>query len=214
MPQNKNILEIKKVIPHVGGWLKVKLSKPTIDKLWTYAKKAKEDYRGNLAGNISKEFKMIDENNWFFDSVLQDLIGAYQKDFSNLGGTFLTHDHKYILNQWWINYQKQNEFNPIHDHSGVYSFVIWMQIPYDVKEQRDLPFVKGSNSPRASVFEFTYIDILGHLCHGPYDAAEGYMLFFPSKLKHQVYPFYKCSKERISINGNIYLNSDAKLIRE
>ena len=43
MPQNKNILEIKKVIPHVGGWLKVKLSKPTIDKLWTYAKKAKED---------------------------------------------------------------------------------------------------------------------------------------------------------------------------
>ena len=97
MPQNKNILEIKKVIPHVGGWLKVKLSKPTIDKLWTYAKKAKEDYRGNLAGNISKEFKMIDENNWFFDSVLQDLIGAYQKDFSNLGGTFLTHDHLSLI---------------------------------------------------------------------------------------------------------------------
>ena len=208
MPQNKHILEVKKTIPYVGGWLKVKLSQPTMDKLWTYTKKATQDYRRNLAGNISKEFKMIDENNWFFNNVLQDLIATYQKDFSNCAGTFLTHDHRYILNQWWINYQKQNEFNPIHDHSGVYSFVIWMQIPYDAKKQRDLPFVKSSNSPRASAFEFTYLDILGHLCHSAYDASEGYMLFFPSKLKHQVYPFYTSNKDRISISGNISLDPE------
>ena len=29
------------------------------------------------------------------------------------------------------------------------------------------------------------------------------MLFFPSKLNHVVYPFYKCDEERISISGNV-----------
>ena len=32
---------------------------------------------------------------------------------------------------------------------------------------------------------------------------EGVILLFPSRLRHQVYPFYNCDKERISISGNI-----------
>ena len=31
------------------------------------------------------------------------------------------------------------------------------------------------------------------------------MLFFPAWLKHQVYPFYECEEERITISGNIDL---------
>ena len=37
--------------------------------------------------------------------------------------------------------------------------------------------------------------------------AEGTMLFFPSTLKHQVYPFYNCDEERISISGNVSLDT-------
>ena len=29
------------------------------------------------------------------------------------------------------------------------------------------------------------------------------MLFFPSSLSHQVYPFYECEEERITISGNV-----------
>ena len=32
---------------------------------------------------------------------------------------------------------------------------------------------------------------------------EGTILFFPSELKHTVYPFYNCEEDRISISGNI-----------
>ena len=39
---------------------------------------------------------------------------------------------------------------------------------------------------------------------------EGKMLFFPSKLLHQVYPFYNCDEDRISISGNININEYAK----
>ena len=42
MPQNKHILEVKKTIPYVGGWLKVKLSQPTMDKLWKPRKTIEE----------------------------------------------------------------------------------------------------------------------------------------------------------------------------
>ena len=40
---------------------------------------------------------------------------------------------------------------------------------------------------------------------------EGTILFFPAKLQHGVYPFYNCDEDRISISGNIMLNT-AKLL--
>jgi hypothetical protein len=33
--------------------------------------------------------------------------------------------------------------------------------------------------------------------------AEGYMVMFPSQLKHEVFPFYENDGERISISGNV-----------
>ena len=29
----------------------------------------------------------------------------------------------YYMREWWVNYQYQHEFNPLHDHTGAYSFV-------------------------------------------------------------------------------------------
>ena len=37
---------------------------------------------------------------------------------------------------------------------------------------------------------------------------EGTMLFFPSELLHGVNPFYNCSDDRVSISGNVLLNSE------
>ena len=35
--------------------------------------------------------------------------------------------------------------------------------------------------------------------------SEGMMYVFPSTLYHQVYPFYECDEERVSISGNLFL---------
>ena len=110
----------------------------------------------------------------------------------------------------WVNYQKQTEFNPTHDHKGVYSFVIWMQIPTEYNEQKENPIAKNSNSEVVSNFSFDYRDILGQYRYFTYEMSkemEGKMLFFPSKLTHTVYPFYNCSEDRISISGNIFLDT-------
>ena len=40
---------------------------------------------------------------------------------------------------------------------------------------------------------------------------EGIMLFFPSTLQHQVYPFYNCDDVRISVSGNLSLDVTKEL---
>ena len=107
------------------------------------------------------------------------------------------------MREWWVNYQHQNEFNPSHDHIGIYSFVMWLQIPTDHKEQnKDNP----CNIKLTSSFQFSYLDIIGRMRQISYDldkSWEGTMIFFPSKLVHQVYPFYNNDGSRISVSGNI-----------
>lgn len=66
--------------------------------------------------------------------------------------------------------------------------------------------IKGPGN-KAGDFEFTYTNILGQLCSAvlPTDKAfEGKICLFPSKLHHQVFPFYSSDEYRISISGNVF----------
>ena len=60
------------------------------------------------------------------------------------------------------------------------------------------------------VYHSDYRNILGHEVGCIYEMSpemEGTMLFFPSELHHEVYPFYKCDQERISISGNLMFDT-------
>ena len=62
----------------------------------------------------------------------------------------------------------------------------------------------------ASCFEFVYKDILGKDVTYDYRLSskdEGVMLLFPSKMSHVVYPFYNCDEDRVSVSGNIEINT-------
>ena len=114
------------------------------------------------------------------------------------------------LNTFWVNYQKKHEFNPIHNHSGLFSFVIWLKIPYDHEDQCKLPFLDGmvDEGKAAGEFQFQIFDILGKQFSLPYKLGkefEGKMLLFPSQLRHLVNPFYETDEDRVSISGNISL---------
>ena len=68
-----------------------------------------------------------------------------------------------ILSSWWVNYQYKTEFNPYHDHTGAYSFAIFMKIPYSWDQQKDLPQFRDIqiHNRKPGNFEFEYIDTLG-----------------------------------------------------
>jgi hypothetical protein len=115
----------------------------------------------------------------------------------------------YILNRFWVNYQKKYEFNPVHNHTGVFSFVIWLKIPSSHKKECELPFIKHAILKHPNTFQMLFVNSLGDISQLNYDLEpedEGKMLFFSSKYHHCVYPFYLSDEERISVSGNIGLD--------
>ena len=61
-------------------------------------------------------------------------------------------------------------------------------------------------------FEFEHLDPYGDIVNTAYrldSSYEGYMVFFPAKLRHMVYPFYETKEPRISIAGNIWCKTKA-----
>ena len=82
-----------------------------------------------------------------------------------------------------------------------------MKIPVDFEKQND---GYDTNNPMKSAFQFAYTNIMGEIKTEEYHLTpedEGPMLFFPSGLHHQVYPFYNCDQERITVSGNISINT-------
>jgi len=207
---------ISKFDPDNFGWLYTKLSKDEINHLWRCIKSGGEDNKSGLAGNISSSNLIKDEGNLFYDNILSKFIEKYDQEYPRYTSKAFRINPEvasevcYTLSTMWVNRQKQYEFNPLHDHLGLFSFVVWMKIPTNWKDQKKIPISKESNSSSISNFSFSYTNILGESWEQHINMSsemEGVIVFFPSSLRHQVYPFFNCEEERISISGNIVFNS-------
>ena len=141
------------------GFIKSKLNKEAMDRLNLYIKNKKEKWDNKLAGNISDSFNIEDKDNWFFKNVLLKLLNEYEQgDMQAIVPAILTQHCQYVLNSFWVNFQKKHEFNPVHSHNGaVFSFVVWIEIPSSFKKEKQLRFVKTSNSPCPNTFEFIFL---------------------------------------------------------
>ena len=193
----------------------IQLNQESLDYLWANIRKAQElknVVSDNLAGNIESSIALDDPRNHIVNFILpqaysQDQIQAvFSRELNHCSAKFnsLLGAKKLlpVLDSLWVNFQKKYEFNPLHNHSGVFSFVIWMQIPYSSTEESSIHFVKSSNYPSAG--RFCFVDSLGESTYIDTPAGtQGLMCIFPSFLKHIVYPFYTSSDYRISVSGNI-----------
>ena len=196
------------VSPMRQGWLEYKLSSKELQHVWDKVKnKDKEYHSNNLAGNNISRYTLENNDNWFFLNTLCPLLDIYGNTYGNMGKDMPMHNkYTYHLQSWWVNYQKQHDFNPTHHHKGLYSFVIWLKIPIEFSDQNK-EYV--TNTPWNSSFCFEMTNMLGQIQHYAYQLGkldEGTMLFFPSDLQHTVYPFYNCNEDRITVSGNILLD--------
>ena len=173
------------------------------------AAKNEQDFSHKLAGQIRKETGYSDKSRDKIVPYLAPYLGVYDQMFQKYQAKNYEKKPEYTLTALWCNFQRQHEFNPPHDHSGIYSFVIWMQIPTSYEEQKKLPICAESNAHGSiSNFGFHYTNSVGRVSQFFYNMekeAEGYMIMFPSEMKHEVFPFYENDGERISISGNIGL---------
>jgi hypothetical protein len=188
------------------GYMQSKVSSDILEQLKNEAKFILKNqgqfskYNKELAGNLEKEYS-TDKSKEILEADLITLANEYHKHSKE--------NEQYPnwrIKDLWINFQKKYEHNPMHNHSGDLSFVLWITIPYDLKEELSLPNCKNSNTPVNSLFEFIFTDFLGRVVTSRIDvdkSYEGTLVMFPSALNHMVHPFYTSDDYRISISGNL-----------
>ena len=181
--------------------IKVKARDTLIQQLREEAKKSKIDYRKNLAGIIGKEKGYTAESRNRLVPEMSKYLGAYDQMYQRYTNKPYETKPKYFLSALWINYQKQNEFNPPHDHDGALSFVVYLDVPEKLK-QENAEYIGKSCGPGG--IQFMYGEgnrqSITFMSHFP---EVGDMFIFPAWLKHWVAPFQsKCT--RISVSGNIH----------
>jgi len=163
-----------------------------------------------LVSNFANEYTLPKCHD-YVEKLLKPYALDYFRNSELWSNNLVTDDHEVNTNikmtPLWVNFQKKYEFNPIHRHSGVLSFVIWIDIPYRKEDEK---YIKSDNSVAAApgCFSFVYTDILGGVkTHWiPADCTyNNTMVLFPAGLNHCVYPFYTSDKYRISVAGNFSL---------
>tara|TARA_R110000744_G_C19180551_1_gene542685 strand:+ start:61 stop:816 length:756 start_codon:yes stop_codon:yes gene_type:complete len=170
-----------------------------------------EDWKENAAGNISR-CNLIDKDNWFYETVLKQLTERmFYRDWDAYYKYHVEKEEplpKFKLGELWVNYQKKHEYAALHNHECLYSFVIFVKIPTHYEEQHVPPKKLKSHlsiQSFSSSFQFVWSKV-GKCERRTFQLSpdyEGRMLFFPAWLLHQVYPFYECEEERITISGNV-----------
>ena len=131
-----------------AGILEYKLSKSELDYIWKCVENKKGDMKKTLIGHITGSYELEDSNDQFFKGVLLPLINTYGGTYKDMGRVVpisTSHPCHWIMNSWWVNYQNQGEYNPLHDHTGVYSFAMWLKIPFEWEEQNKNPLSADSN---------------------------------------------------------------------
>lgn len=162
----------------------------------------------NLAGNIEKEFKLNDSHD-YLEKLMTPFCFNYDAEYNYTKNVhILNKDVPIYLDSSWVNFQKKGEFNPVHNHSGIYSFVIWIDIPYLIEDEKEVLSNINPTVNCPGYFTFYYTNSLGKICGCEFPADKTWnntMLFFPSELSHSVYPFFTSDDYRISVSGNFKL---------
>tara|TARA_B110000008_G_C16783287_1_gene489596 strand:+ start:91 stop:738 length:648 start_codon:yes stop_codon:yes gene_type:complete len=204
--------EVKyKIIKNFGpSVFKIQIPKSIVDKLNNYIdktiqdeQKLKElDYGNNLVGHVTQEFLLerdiIEGSGW-----LKFLSMSVHKWIELETGNKIK---RFNLNSSWIIRQFQNEFNPIHWHTGHISGAGFLKVPKSFGEHKQkLKHTKYTGGNLQLVHGSKMF-----LCDSTFSIKPevGDFYFFPNYLMHTVYPFSDTDEERRSISFNANIDDD------
>ena len=173
--------------------------------------KKSQTHGQSLAGVIDKELRIYksDMKEAAVDQLLESCVKSYVVHCAKQHQMF---EEDYVvessINSAWVVSQRENEYNPLHNHTGCeLSGVIYLKVP-DIKGRRNLESKKGkidsdgdinfvynaASQRNQDVFEKGLAQIT---------PVPGLMLMFPSYLVHTVYPFIGEGERRsIAFNAN------------
>lgn len=195
------------------GYMLVNLAPDLLTPLREEVAEIQEDFTkaeihtGMLAGNLVQEYKLF-KSKELLNRILHSAVEEYDKYF-NYSSRFtanLSSDIPMGIDDLWVNFQRKYEFNPVHTHSGVFSFVIYLQIPFLWGDEAKTGPGRNANKNLAGHFSFIHNNSIGDIqtTSIPVDKSyENTLLLFPASMPHCVYPFYSSDEYRISVAGNM-----------
>jgi|TARA_Y100000114_G_scaffold73187_1_gene67072 hypothetical protein len=182
--------------------LDVTLDKNVLDHLHHLVEKYEPD-------DAKQQWMLIDDDNRFQKEVLNPIIQEYVADYGFPEKLKTTHIHDLTFQKFWANYTGKGEYQALHNHDAIWSFVIWLKLPAVANVEQS---VKDAMHPDAGDFILTYSDIIGRTRKVNWKLEkqynEGHMLLFPSDLYHAVYPHFQTDEKRLSLAGDIVINSN------
>tara|TARA_B100000424_G_C22930742_1_gene495160 strand:+ start:781 stop:1461 length:681 start_codon:yes stop_codon:yes gene_type:complete len=179
-------------------------------------KNASDDLVGVLEDQITLDPEKCPKFSEFVEELAYEFL-YLRSDFGLLRQivkTFVTSGHRPILpeklmkvklKQLWLNSMGKGNYQPLHVHAGLFSFVVYVSIPYTLAEEHKLNYgvtdYKNKNGCTEFIDPFTHDSITL-----PVETKlEQNIALFPSWITHTVYPF-KSDVRRVTVSGNIYLD--------
>ena len=167
------------------------------------------DFSGHLVGKVKEELKfdknIIDKCLAKFGTFVIKFHEMFEvkSTFNQSGLDYKNYDYGLQIEQGWFVRQYENEYNPLHVHTGAkLSCVGYLSLPDGIEEEWEnekknhhtcnghIQFASGTNSGYNSTSFLAKPTI-------------GDFYLFPSELFHTVYPFYtKGERRSFSMNMN------------
>lgn len=178
------------------------ISDVMIKGLLERGQKLTEDFSSTLAGNLEKELAFeAEDRQWFMDAGFRKILQAYKSGWEKYHRV-KPNNTRLGLEKLWINYMKKGDYNPPHVHTGDLSFVIYLQMPDELRRENS-EFKGTSAGPGAITFQYGEAQRPFWSTHTQIVYPEvGSCYVFPALLKHHVAPF-KSDVVRISVSGNV-----------
>ena len=156
------------------------------------------DYGQNLAGDVTQEFlldpQFIKQVGWL-DFLGKCTYAWIKKELNQ-------EIKKFNVTSSWVVRQYQNEYNPVHWHSGHISGAGFLKVPENMGNfsQKDQKKGKEYCGGNLNLIHGTRMFLSESLISIKPEVGDFY--FFPNYLMHTVYPFKDTKEERRSISFN------------
>ena len=158
----------------------------------------RKSYNDQLAGEIESEWELdseylertwfkeyIDELSWEYLKALGSQCHIENDEIPESLVVFRNNIDKMKIVSSWFNDQRDNEYNPIHNHTGFLSGLLYLKIPEYLPSRKTkdtdgaISFI-GNETATESIMTNSTLTI---------SPKVGDIFLFPASLKHQVYPF-------------------------
>lgn len=153
-------------------------------------------------GTITNEYEITDESvKQEISKALAPMCEQYGRDMH-----FPIKDKPIGLKTAWCNVQQSGEYFSAHTHNGLFSFALWLKVPFTQQDEQAWREARGKSGRETAAFYFHYTDALGRItphCLEVDSTWENVIVLFPGEMMHSVTPYYSTQDNRIVVSGNI-----------